>query len=197
MVICQNRGPIVARDTSFKCPFWLIEFVYEAFIHCQTFDREECLTFEMSQLLSSIFPKSQQWARHACKSSEMQQTTIQRRGVWDILQTASCSFSMALVAQRTIWLLCGLATCLGSECVSHWLVASGFCALFWQCLSLIPSLLVSSGLPRVSWEPGWLPPNSSQRLTPPPPFRMGAWIGPYEPTVWLRAAHWHAHTLST
>lgn len=50
--ICENRGPIVARDTSFKSPCWLIEFVYEAFIHCQTFDREE------SQVLPrQSFPK--------------------------------------------------------------------------------------------------------------------------------------------
>lgn len=34
--ICQSRGPIVAPDTSFKPSHWLIEFVYEAFIHCQT-----------------------------------------------------------------------------------------------------------------------------------------------------------------
>lgn len=38
--ICQNRNSIVTRDTSFKSPCWLIEFVYEAFIHCQTLDRE-------------------------------------------------------------------------------------------------------------------------------------------------------------
>lgn len=50
--ICKNRSPIVARDTSFKSPCWLIEFVYEAFIHCQTFDREE------SQVLPrQSFPK--------------------------------------------------------------------------------------------------------------------------------------------
>ncbi|CAB1442871.1 unnamed protein product [Pleuronectes platessa] len=39
--ICQNRRPIVAPDTSFKSSRQLIEFVYEAFIHCRTFDREE------------------------------------------------------------------------------------------------------------------------------------------------------------
>ncbi len=50
--ICENRRRIVARDTSFKSPCWLIEFVYEAFIHCQTFDREE------SQVLPrQSFPK--------------------------------------------------------------------------------------------------------------------------------------------
>lgn len=41
MAICQNRSPFVAQDTFFKSLCWLIEFVYEAFIHCQTFDREE------------------------------------------------------------------------------------------------------------------------------------------------------------
>lgn len=89
-------------------------------------------------------------------------TTKQRRGVWDIPQTASCSWWMALVSQRTIW----PATCVGSECLPDWLVASGFCVLFWERLpyslssTLAPSLLfllISSGLQRVSWEPGLLP----------------------------------------
>lgn len=74
-------------------------------------------------------------------------TTIQRRGVWDIPQTASCSCWMALVSQRTIWVLLGLATCVGSECLPDWLVASGFCVLFWECLSLLPSLLLLSLTP--------------------------------------------------
>lgn len=39
--VCQNRSSIVSRDTSFKSLYWLIEFVYEAFIHCQTFERQE------------------------------------------------------------------------------------------------------------------------------------------------------------
>lgn len=63
MAICLKRGPVVARDTSFKSPCWLIEFVYEAFIHCQTFDWEESSP-------SSVFPKSQHWARHACTCTE-------------------------------------------------------------------------------------------------------------------------------
>lgn len=163
MAICQNRGPIVAQDTSFRPLCWLIEFVYEAFIHCQMFDREECQV-----LPSSIFFQKSTLSQTCMHTHWVTHTTMQRRGVWDIPQTASCSHWMALVSQRTIWLLSGPATCVGSECFPDWLVASGFCVLFWERLALLPSLLlscslaflflfVSSGLQRVSWEPGWLP----------------------------------------
>lgn len=135
MAICQNRGPIVAQDTSFRPLCWLIEFVYEAFIHCQMFDREECQV-----LPSSIFFQKSTLSQTCMHTHWVTHTTMQRRGVWDIPQTASCSHWMALVSQRTIWLLSGPATCVGSECFPDWLVASGFCVLFWERLALLPSL---------------------------------------------------------
>lgn len=61
IAICQNGGPIVTQDTSFKPLCWLIEFVYEAFIHCQG---------RQPSLPSSVFPKSQHWARHARTRTE-------------------------------------------------------------------------------------------------------------------------------
>lgn len=42
MAMCQNRCSIVSQDTSFKSSCWLIELANEAFIPCQTFDRQEC-----------------------------------------------------------------------------------------------------------------------------------------------------------
>lgn len=38
---CENTSPIVSGDTSFKSSNRLIEFVYEGFIHCRTFEGQE------------------------------------------------------------------------------------------------------------------------------------------------------------
>lgn len=44
---CENRSPIVSRDTSFKSSKWLIKFVYEAIIHCQTLTDERAEFFNL------------------------------------------------------------------------------------------------------------------------------------------------------
>lgn len=82
----KKKSPFVARDTSLKSPCRLIEFVYEAFIHCQTFDTEESQVFPR-QSFSKVNTGPDMHA-HAQKHTH---STIQRRGVWDIPQTASCS----------------------------------------------------------------------------------------------------------
>lgn len=83
------------------------------------------------------------------------QTTMQRQGVWDAPQSASCSHWMALVSQRTIWLLSGLATCVGSECLCDWLVASGF---FFVCFVLFLGNVFYSRFLFSSSPPLWLLP---------------------------------------
>lgn len=47
MAWCENRSPIVSRDTSFKSSKWLIKFVYEAIIHCQTLTDERAEFFSL------------------------------------------------------------------------------------------------------------------------------------------------------
>lgn len=83
--ICQNRSPIVARDTSFKSSCWLIEFAYEAFIYCQTLTEKRAKSSLVNLSRKSTLGQT---CTHTHRNTH---TTIQRRGVWDIPQTASCS----------------------------------------------------------------------------------------------------------
>lgn len=183
MDICQNRSSIVSRDTSFKSLYWLIEFVYEAFIHCQTFERQESQAVPRQS-----FPKvNTEPDMHTNAQTNTHYNTAPR-GLGHpadsilLLLNGSCVTKDNLASPwpgylRGIWmppwLTCGLrflCFVLGMSLPSSLSTPS-----LPRSLSLL-FLFVSSGLQRVSWEPGWLPhwqPPTTTRTTHPPHISSG------------------------
>ena len=128
---------------------------------------------------SSIFPKSQHWARHArtCTEKHTLQYSAEGSGTsrrqhpvpteWLLCHKGQFGFSLA---QLPAW---DLSASLADLWPQVFLFCFGNVAPFFSLFSSpAPSLLflfVSSGLQRVSWEPGWLPSWQPPNRHPPSP----------------------------
>lgn len=159
---CENTSPIVSDDTSFKSSNRLIEFGYEGFIHCQTFEGQE------SQVRQS-FAKVNTGPDVHTNALKHTQNNAAPRGLGHpadsilFLLNGSCVTKDNLASPgpgylRGIWmcpwLTCGLRfLCFVLENVPVSLSPPSSLPRF----PSLPFLLVSSGLQRLSWEPGWLP----------------------------------------